>query len=383
MPSGLVFSLILHAAVMLIAAITLPNLNRTAASSAMPVQVVRVSDIPNPPASLQKPMAVPQTQPEPLRSEAPPTSLKSPPARVETPPAPPPPKPAEATRVEPPPPPPKPPEPAKIDLPPPKPTPPESTNLAALPAAPRPEPRPEVKPEPRPEVKPEPKREVRPEPPKKELEPVKKEPPLVRKEPEPPKPAERPREVQKPKPDEFASIEKLLKDVRKTPPRPEPAKPEPRKPDAKRPDFDEVMKTVQNLRPQEQRPQPRPQDLSSVAAALSAPSRSLSSSPLSSSEHDALRRQIEGCWSVPAGVRDAQDMIVEVKVSLDPEGKVLRVEALRSPLSGNQSFQAAADAAVRAVHKCQATHGRLNVPRDKYNLWREMTLRFDPKDLLS
>ena len=359
MSSGLVLSLVLHAAILLIASITLPSLQRTAASPAIPVQVVRLSDVPNLPASLRQPDRPQPPRPEPLR-EVPPPTLKPEPPKAEAPPAPPPPAP---------PPMPKPPAPAKVELPPPpKPVPPEP-NVAALPPAPRPEPKPEVKPEPKPELK--------PEPPKKELEPIRKEPPpVVRKEPEPPKPVARPKEP--PKPQDLASIEKLLKDLRK----PEPPRPEPEKPQPKKPDFSDLEKAVKELRKPDAPPPPKSTDLSSIAAALNAP-RTMSSSPLSMSEQDALRRQLESCWSVPAGVRDAQNLVVEVKVSLDPDGKVVRAQAVRSsPLSGSSGFQIAAEAAERAVHICQQRHGRLNVPRDKYNIWKEMTLTFDPKDLL-
>ena len=42
-----------------------------------------------------------------------------------------------------------------------------------------------------------------------------------------------------------------------------------------------------------------------------------------------------------------------------------------------QATQAAADSAVRAVYQCQP----YTLPSDKYALWRDMILNFDPSDM--
>jgi outer membrane biosynthesis protein TonB len=104
--------------------------------------------------------------------------------------------------------------------------------------------------------------------------------------------------------------------------------------------------------------------------------------PLSISEKDAIRSQFIKCWRMPAGARDAESLIVTVAVKLSPDGEV-QSAALASGQEGkygsNPFFRAAADAALRAVHKCSPLQ---QLPTDKYSSWSEMELTFDPQELL-
>ncbi len=104
--------------------------------------------------------------------------------------------------------------------------------------------------------------------------------------------------------------------------------------------------------------------------------------PLSISEKDFIRSQFIKCWRMPAGARDAQDLIVKVDVTVGLDGTVQTAE-LGSGQSGkynsNPFFRAAADAAIRAVWKCSPLQ---NMPADKYGSWKEMELTFDPQELL-
>jgi outer membrane biosynthesis protein TonB len=104
--------------------------------------------------------------------------------------------------------------------------------------------------------------------------------------------------------------------------------------------------------------------------------------PLSISEKDAIRSQFIKCWRMPAGSPNPEELVVTVSVEVSAEGEVLRAE-LASGQSGNYNsnpfFRAAADAAIRAVHRCSPLQ---NLPTDKYGSWREMELTFDPQELL-
>lgn len=40
------------------------------------------------------------------------------------------------------------------------------------------------------------------------------------------------------------------------------------------------------------------------------------------SEKDALRRQLSQCWNIPAGARDAKDLVVAVKLKVNPDATV-------------------------------------------------------------
>lgn len=104
--------------------------------------------------------------------------------------------------------------------------------------------------------------------------------------------------------------------------------------------------------------------------------------PLSITETDAIRGQFVKCWRMPAGSRDAHELAVVVKVEVSPEGEVLSAELApgqSGKYNSNTFFRAAADAAIRAVHKCSPLQ---NLPADKYGTWREMEINFDPQELL-
>lgn len=105
------------------------------------------------------------------------------------------------------------------------------------------------------------------------------------------------------------------------------------------------------------------------------------SMPLSMSEKDAIRQQLQRCWVVPAGAKDAQNLVVNLHITVGEDGTVTSVE-----LSGDQGryssdsfFRAAADSAIRGVRECSPLK---NLPSEKYGNWRDMDLTFDPKDVV-
>ncbi len=100
---------------------------------------------------------------------------------------------------------------------------------------------------------------------------------------------------------------------------------------------------------------------------------------LSTSEIDLVRQQIERCWNVPAGARDAQDLRPEFRVHMNSDGTVRSAELMNTEQLGDSFFQAAADSALRALRNpsCQP----LKLPLDKYDLWQTFTITFDPKDI--
>ncbi len=102
---------------------------------------------------------------------------------------------------------------------------------------------------------------------------------------------------------------------------------------------------------------------------------------LSMIELGALRRQIAQCWNIPAGARDAQNLTVEIHVSVNPNGTVRHARIVDTGrINSDSYYRAAAESALRAVlnPKCSP----LKLPPQKYEQWKEFTLRFDPKDML-
>jgi outer membrane biosynthesis protein TonB len=97
---------------------------------------------------------------------------------------------------------------------------------------------------------------------------------------------------------------------------------------------------------------------------------------MSVNEIDALRARIAQCWSPPPGGLGAEQIMVKVRLRLNEDGTLVGYPTVAN--SGSSPFfQAAADSAVRAVFQCQP----YTLPSDKYALWRDMILNFDPSEM--
>lgn len=142
------------------------------------------------------------------------------------------------------------------------------------------------------------------------------------------------------------------------------------KPKPPQPDFHSVLKRLgKETPPPRATPPPRTQPVSRLRAAA-----------LTRGEIDAIRRQIETNWSIPAGARDAEDLSVEIRIVLAPDGTVRNVSISDvARLAGHDYYRSAAESAKRAVLKSSPLRG---LPPDKYEAWREIVLNFDPKSVL-
>ncbi|MEE8279285.1 MAG: energy transducer TonB [Alphaproteobacteria bacterium] len=237
---------------------------------------------------------------------------------------------------------------------PPKPTPPRRI-------APQPEP---VKPK-AVEIPPPPKAVAIPPPPPKTA--------LAKPEPKPePKPKVKP----KPKP-------KVTKVVPKPKPRANKlAKVQPRpKPLTPREDF--IAPVLKNLSREKRRPTETkpPEKVAERAVPALPPPRPSVDLRMTVSELDAIRRQIEACWSLPAGARDAENLVVDIRVIMNPDGTVRQASIVDlSRMAADSFFRAAAESARRAVLNPRCNP--LKLPLKKYKQWQTFTLSFNPRDMI-
>jgi len=240
-------------------------------------------------------------------------------------------------------------------------------------------------PPPKPEKKPPPKAEKKPPlPPKKPSQTAAPPPPPPAKDPEvaalpaEPKPKAKPKP--KPKP-EAKPKPKPIRKLAKAKPR---RKPKP--PDA----FTSVLRTVEKLknRPppkekkkEDKKPEKKETFEQQVAQALmSRTARHDLSRSLAISEIDLVRQQIRKCWSVPAGAKEAEDLSIEIKVAMNPDGTVRQARILdQNRLQSDPFFRAAAESAKRAVLNPHCNP--LKLPPEKYQQWKNMILIFDPRDM--
>lgn len=103
--------------------------------------------------------------------------------------------------------------------------------------------------------------------------------------------------------------------------------------------------------------------------------------PLTISDIDYIRRQIERHWSFPAGAPRPEDLAVEVRIQLLPDGTVKDVsvvDAARMARPGEEYFRTAAESAVRAIKRASP----LDLPPGKYEQLRDITLSFNPRDMV-
>ena len=97
-------------------------------------------------------------------------------------------------------------------------------------------------------------------------------------------------------------------------------------------------------------------------------------------EEDALRRQLESCWSVPYGARDAENLRVEIFMVVNQDRTLREARILDMGRYNSDSFfRAAADSAMRAVRNPACSPFEL--PPDKYDTWKTVTVTFDPSQM--
>ena len=73
-------------------------------------------------------------------------------------------------------------------------------------------------------------------------------------------------------------------------------------------------------------------------------------------------------------------MVVKLRIQVHPDRTVQRVSIVdRSRLQSDATYRTVAESARRAVDRC----GKLNLPEDKYSLWRDIKMNFRPEDAVN
>lgn len=231
------------------------------------------------------------------------------------------------------------------------------------PAPPKPVYKTESEPPPAPDLlTPEPpeKQEDIPEPPKEE-----KMAELEKPKPKPPTPPKPPKNRPKPKPPE--PKQEKPKEVKEKP------KEEPE------PDISSLLKSVLN---EEQTPTPQTDQKPEENSEPSQTSQIAElAAKLSRSEEDDLNAGVSPCWNVNAGGKDAHTLIVSLRVFVNPDMRVGKVEILdQLRYAADSHFRTAAESARRALlnPKCST----LRLPPEKYEQWKVFRYDFDPSNML-
>lgn len=214
-------------------------------------------------------------------------------------------------------------------------------------------------------------------------------------EPPPPEKKEEPKkeEVKKeePKPLDPDPLKELIKDTVKD----EPKKEEPKKQEAKKAEVTPKEKPKEKPKPEKKKPDKfNPDDiaafLNKVDEKRTAPLKTQAEAGtpkqgefnlsgvddgIAATIADALRQQLSKCWNIPPGAREAQ-VSVKVRFQLNSDGTVSGFPEVVNG-SSDPLFAATAQSAVSAVMDCQA----YQLPPDRYDLWRENTINFNPNQM--
>ena len=219
-------------------------------------------------------------------------------------------------------------------------------------------------PPPAPEPKPEP---PKPEPPK----------------PDPPKPDPKPPE---PMPLDPAALQGLIKDtVTDTP---APKKEPPKKPETK---PAEAKPATPPKKAEKKQAKLNPDEIAAFlnkADASSAPAQPSTANgkqakgektlqgtdqQMSATIGAAFLQKVQGCWTVPPGALEA-NIVVQLHFYMKPDGGIAGTPEVTNA-NGDSLFEATARSAVSAVLDCQPYDF---LPKDRYDLWKDNTMAFNP-----
>ncbi|WP_137388163.1 hypothetical protein [Rhodoligotrophos defluvii] len=235
-------------------------------------------------------------------------------------------------------------------------------------AKPKPEPKPEPTeaakpPAPDPQPEPEPVKQAEAEAPPKPAEPE-PQPPAVSPDPEP---------VPQKAPDKKAEAQPAPK------PKAKPKPPAPKVADKKKPERefnpDDIAALLNKIPDEVSAAQEVPAE---SGTPLKAQQTSMigSDNAITADEREWLRSQIQRCWNPPTGVMDAPNLVVKLRIGFNIDGTVAG-DPVVTNTGSSPLFQVAADAAVRAVLRCQP----YQMPQEKYDSWRDVILNFDPSHM--
>ncbi len=98
------------------------------------------------------------------------------------------------------------------------------------------------------------------------------------------------------------------------------------------------------------------------------------------SEEDALRYQLQKCWNVPFGAKDAENLVIDIFMVINQDRTLKEARVVDTGRYNSDSFfRAAADSALRAVRNPLCSPFEL--PPDKYDTWKTVTVTFNPRDM--
>lgn len=101
---------------------------------------------------------------------------------------------------------------------------------------------------------------------------------------------------------------------------------------------------------------------------------------LTGTDVDRLNQHMKRFWNMPSGHEKASQIVVEVRLSIDANGRVEKATIVDAKRYRNDSdFRIAAECALRAVMDPECSP--LPLPLDKYTVWKDMIFEFNPNEM--
>jgi outer membrane biosynthesis protein TonB len=167
--------------------------------------------------------------------------------------------------------------------------------------------------------------------------------------------------------------------IKAPPPPPAPPKAKPKQtpaPDKKNFDVDNVLALLNKVAPP-------PSAATNARTATRTVKGIGAETAMTADLQDALRSQIQSCWSPPAGAPNPEQLVVSFDLFLNSDGSVAQPPQLAADSAAAAArdpyVRAAAEAARRAIYTCAP----YKLPADRYSQWREINpFIFDPRQML-
>jgi hypothetical protein len=91
-----------------------------------------------------------------------------------------------------------------------------------------------------------------------------------------------------------------------------------------------------------------------------------------------IRNQVRQNWSIPVDLAGTDTVRVKIRVELDRSGQIIGAPDVMATGGPDETRKAIAKSAYRAVLRSAPFK---NLPFDKYDAWREVTINFETSDL--
>jgi outer membrane biosynthesis protein TonB len=176
--------------------------------------------------------------------------------------------------------------------------------------------------------------------------------------------------------------EKKEKKKEVAPPKKEKEKPKPKKPAKQEEDpLDKIMKELEKESEGQSTTSLNKNTVSKAEEGKFATGNHDGESPLSVTEKLLIKKQIEEQWQPPVGAASLEEVqvILHLKVLEDGTISEVKIKEVLCPTGASQTCDLVAHSAARAAKKASPLK---NLRPNRYDIWKEFDLRFDPSNIM-